>query len=217
MGEMPGMMMAPALWDLRAYVLTSLMWFIMMVGMMLPSASPAILLHAGIARKRSPEARILPDVWIFALGYLAVWGLFSGVAAALQQVLAASGWVTPMGVSSSGWLSGGVLVIAGIYQWLPVKERCLSKCRSPLQFFMFHYRKGALGTFVMGAEHGLYCLGCCWALMLLLFVAGVMNLLWVAVIAIFVLLEKLVPAGDLLGRFAGGVMIVAGLMLPFVA
>jgi len=147
---------------------------------------------------------------VFTAGYLAMWTAFSLAATLLQAGLEAAALVTPMMVSDSRWLSGGLLVVAGIYQWLPVKEACLEKCRAPLQFFLFRWRPGAVGAFRMGAEHGAYCTGCCWALMLLLFTAGVMNLIWVALIAAFVFVEKLLPPGRLIGRLAGLGLVLAG-------
>ena len=121
-----------------------------------------------------------------------------------------------MMVSDSAWLSGGLLIAAGIYQWLPIKEACLEKCRAPLQFFMFRWRTGAWGAFRMGVEHGAFCTGCCWALMLLLFTAGVMNLLWVAIIAAFVFVEKLLPPGRLIGRLTGVGLALTGAAVIFV-
>jgi predicted metal-binding membrane protein len=198
------------IWELGALALTFVMWSIMMVGMMLPSAAPAILLYGTMVRKNRERGSALPAVWIFAAGYLAVWTGFSLAATLLQAALQAGGLVTPMMASASPWLSGGLLVAAGIYQWLPLKEACLEKCRAPLQFFLFRWRPGSAGAFAMGAEHGLFCVGCCWALMLLLFTAGVMNLLWVAALAGFVLVEKLLPAARLTGRLAGIALVAAG-------
>lgn len=211
-GGMVAMPMAPV-WELGALALTFVMWSIMMVGMMLPSAAPAILLYGTMVRKNRERGSSLPAVWIFAAGYLAVWTGFSLAATLLQAALQAGGLVTPMMVSASPWLSGGLLVAAGVYQWLPLKEACLEKCRAPLQFFLFRWRPGTGGAFAMGAEHGLFCVGCCWALMLLLFAAGVMNLLWVAALAGFVLVEKLLPGARLTGRLAGIALIAAGAAL----
>ena len=139
-----------------------------------------------------------------------MWTGFSLAAALLQAGLHTAALLTPMMVSKSTLLTGGLLMVAGIYQWLPVKEVCLRNCRAPLQFFLFRWRPGMSGAFRMGVEHGVFCVGCCWALMVLLFTAGVMNLLWVAVIAGFVMLEKLLPSGRLFGRLAGILMTVFG-------
>lgn len=208
-GAMASMEAARA-WSAGAFLLTFVMWSVMMVAMMLPSAAPAILLYGSLVRRNRARGSALPSAWIFTAGYLAVWSAFSLAATGLQAALEAGRLLTPMMVSASAWLTGGLLVAAGVYQWLPVKDACLEKCRAPLQFLMFRWRPGAAGAFRMGAEHGLYCVGCCWALMLLLFAAGVMNLLWVALIAGFVLVEKLVPAGRLIGRVAGAALAVAG-------
>lgn len=209
-------MPAASPWSAGSLLPTFLMWAIMMCGMMIPSAAPAILLYASIVRKNRERGSTLPSAWIFTAGYLAVWTVFSLAAALLQAGLGASALLTPMMASDSRWLSGGLLILAGIYQWLPVKEACLEKCRAPLQFFLFRWRAGAAGAFRMGAEHGAFCVGCCWAIMLLLFAVGVMNLLWVALIAGLVLVEKLLPGGRLTGRLIG-IALVAGGAAMFVA
>ena len=196
-------------WTIEWLALTFIMWSIMMVGMMLPSAAPAILLYGSMARKNREQGTVLPSLWVFAAGYLAVWTGFSLVATLMQAVFQSNGLVTSMMVSSSTWLTASLLLVAGVYQWLPAKDACLNKCRDPLQFLLFRWRPGTAGAFRMGAEHGAFCTGCCWALMLLLFTAGVMNLLWVAVIAGFVLVEKVLPAGRWTGRVAGVAMVAA--------
>ncbi|WP_260291281.1 DUF2182 domain-containing protein [Sedimenticola hydrogenitrophicus] len=213
-GDMGNGAMAPGPWRLESLLLTFLMWAVMMVGMMLPSAVPAILLFSRLAKNREAAAP-LPAAWLFSSGYLTVWALFSLTAALLQATFESARLLSPMLTSSSIALSAILLMVAGIYQWLPVKKACLEKCRSPLNFFLMHWRPDTLGAFRMGAEHGLYCVGCCWALMLLLFVAGVMNLLWVALIAGFVLVEKLLPPGRLIGHLAGiGLLLIgAGLLV----
>lgn len=197
-------------WSLESLLPTFLMWAIMMCGMMIPSAAPAILLYGSIVRRNRERGSVLPPAWIFTGGYLAVWTLFSLAAALLQAALDAVALLTPMMVSDSAWLTGGLLVAAGVYQWLPVKEACLEKCRAPLPFFMSRWRPGAAGAIRMGAEHGAFCVGCCWAIMLLLFAVGVMNLLWVALIAGLVLVEKLLPGGRLMGRVIGIAFVLGG-------
>jgi predicted metal-binding membrane protein len=197
-------------WSIDSLLLTFLMWSIMMVGMMLPSAAPAILLYGTMAKKNRERGTALPAVWVFTAGYLAMWTAFSLAVTFLQAALEAAALLTPMMVSDSPLLSGGLLIVAGIYQWLPVKDVCLEKCRAPLQFFLFRWRPGAMGSFRMGAEHGIFCTGCCWALMLLLFTAGVMNLIWVAIIAGFVFVEKLLPPGRLIGRLTGAGLVLTG-------
>jgi predicted metal-binding membrane protein len=223
MGSMPmasgsmGSAMVATAWSANALLMTFLMWSIMMVGMMLPSAAPAILLYGSLVRKNRERGSVLAPVWVFTAGYLAAWTAFSLVATLVQAALAEAALLSPMMVSTRGWLSGGLLIAAGIYQWLPVKDACLKKCREPLQFLMMRWRPGASGAFAMGMEHGAFCVGCCWVLMLLLFAAGVMNLLWVALIAGFVLLEKLLPGGRFTSRLAGLALGAAGGMMLFAA
>lgn len=195
------------------YALTFVMWAVMMVGMMLPSAAPTIFLYGALVRKNGQSGSVLPGVWVFTSGYLAVWTVFSLLAALMQVGLQQVSVVTPMMVSASEGLSAAILIAAGIYQWLPFKGACLSKCRNPLQFFVARWRPGAGGAFRMGAESGAYCVGCCWLLMLLLFVAGVMNLLWIALIASFVFVEKLLPAGKFTSNVAGVALALSGIAL----
>lgn len=201
-----------------ALAITFVMWIVMMVGMMLPSAAPTVLLYGSMVRKHAERGGlVLPAVWVFVSGYLLAWAGFSLAATLLQSVLEHAALLTPMMASASRRLSGVLLVAAGVYQLTPLKDLCLSKCRSPVQFFMTHWRPGAAGALRMGMAHGAYCVGCCWALMLLLFVAGIMNLAWVALIAAFVLLEKLLPAGRLASRLAGAVLMIVGLIVLAVA
>jgi predicted metal-binding membrane protein len=195
------------------FALTFVMWAVMMVGMMLPGTAPTILLYGALVRKNGERGAVLPAVWIFTSGYLAVWMVFSLVATLLQVALEQAALLTPMMVSASKGLSAAILTAAGIYQWLPVKKACLNKCRNPLEFFITRWRPGAGGAFRMGAEHGLFCVGCCWMLMLLLFVAGVMNLIWVALIAAFAFVEKLLPAGKFTSGFGSAALILSGLFV----
>jgi predicted metal-binding membrane protein len=196
-----------------ALLLTALMWAVMMAAMMLPSAAPAILLYGSMVRKHRERGSTLPAVWVFALGYLAVWTAFSVGATGLQAALQAAGLLTSMMDPASAVLSGVLLIAAGIYQWLPVKQACLQKCRAPLSFFLMRWKAGPIGAFRMGTEHGAFCVGCCWALMLLLFAVGVMNLLWVAGIAALVLIEKLLPGSRIIGRAAGVALAAAGVAI----
>jgi predicted metal-binding membrane protein len=212
MPEMPMSSMSRAS-GTATFALTFMMWAVMMVGMMLPSAAPTILLYGALVRKNGERGTVLPGVWVFTSGYLAVWAGFSLLATLLQGALEQASLVTPMMVSASKGMSAAILIAAGIYQWLPFKEACLRKCRNPLQLFVARWRPGAGGAFRMGAESGAYCLGCCWALMLLLFVAGVMNLLWVALIAGFVFVEKLLPAERFTSGFAGVALVLSGAAL----
>ena len=191
---------------------TFLMWFVMMAGMMVPSAAPTVLLFDRVARRAAPGAALARTA-PFVAGYLLVWGAFSVAATALQVELIAAGWIDEMGVSARPWLTTALLAGVGTYQWLPAKRACLDHCRSPVQFLVEAYRPGASGALVMGVRHGLYCLGCCWALMLLLFVGGVMNLLWVALIAAVVFVEKLLARGEWLRRAIGLAALGAALVV----
>ena len=192
--------------DMRAWGIADvcwlvLMWAVMMVAMMLPSAAPLLLLVAGTYRRRGRDARRLTAA--LAGGYLAAWVAFSAVAALTQTVLHRTAWLSPSMASGSAWLAGGILITAGVYQFLPVKNACLAHCRSPLHFLTHEWREGAAGAVVMGLRHGWFCVGCCWTLMALLLVVGVMNLIWVAVIAAFVLVEKVARQGPRVGRVGG--------------
>jgi predicted metal-binding membrane protein len=192
------------------------MWVAMMAGMMLPSATPTILLYTAMARQRRESGRPALSVSTFVGGYLAIWIGFSALAA-LIQTRAHTALLDLAGVTRGAAVVAGVLLlVTGAYQWTPFKTACLSHCRSPLGHFSAHWREGTRGAFRMGVEHGTLCLACCWLLMGLLFVGGVMNPLWVGGLALLVLLEKVVPRGDLLGRLAGvglmlwGVGLIAG-------
>ena len=206
MGDML-MPMSSGPWTVKHAMVMLVMWAVMMAAMMLPSATPMILLYATIARNRHAKGQPAVESGIFMLGYGAIWIAFSLGAVALQFALEKAAMLSPMMEATSITLAGGLLIAAGIYQWTPLKQACLLRCRSPLDFVLTHWRNGARGAFVMGVWHGTYCVGCCWMLMLLLFVGGVMNLGWIAGIAIFVLVEKLVPAGHWIGRGAGVLLI----------
>ena len=212
--EMGGalMPMSSGPWTAGHVATVIVMWIAMMAGMMLPAATPMVLLHAAIARQRGAgSARVGTSSGAFVLGYLAIWSLFSVAAAALQYALERLALLSPMMQTTSIFLAGTIFVAAGIYQWTPLKRACLQRCRSPFAFVMAHWRDGASGAFAMGARHGAACLGCCWLLMLLLFIGGVMNLGWIAGIALFVAVEKLVPAGHRVSRAAGALLVVWGL------
>lgn len=208
---MPGMEMTPAAWTATDAALTFLMWSVMMVAMMTPSAAPMILLYARVVRKKGGSGLPYAPTAVFFAGYLAIWFAFSAVATGLQWALAQASLVSPMLVSLDPLLTAVLLVAAGVYQFAPAKQVCLSQCRSPVEFLSRRWRTGASGAFRMGLAHGRFCLGCCWVIMLLLFAGGVMNLVWVAAIAALVLVEKAAPAGRLLGRAGGVALIAAGL------
>jgi predicted metal-binding membrane protein len=199
-------------WTPLDLALVFAMWAIMMVAMMLPSATPMILVFAAISRQRR-SARPFMDVAAFVAAYIAVWTAFSLLATLAQWGLLEARLVSPMMVASSPILSGSVLVATGVFQFTRLKERCLSECRNPLVFFAGHWRRGARGAFTMGTRHGLYCVGCCWLLMLLLFVLGVMNVLWIALLAAFVLFEKILPRVRWFDRLSGLVFIGWGAAL----
>lgn len=189
-------------WGGTDVFLTFLMWAVMMAAMMVPSASPMVLMVSATARRRRQTSPHLVT-GLFLLGYLVVWTLFSALAAGGQWGLHGAALLSPGMVSTSPILGGVLLLAAGMFQWSSLKRACLGHCRTPLGFVLTEWRDGGAGAFRMGMKHGAFCVGCCWALMTLLFVAGVMNLAWVAVIAAFVLVEKIVPAGPWIGRAAG--------------
>ena len=190
-----------------------LMWLVMMVAMMLPTAAPMILTFATINRKRGERSRPTTRTSVFTMGYVLVWSGFAVAASAVQWGLHSASALSPMMVSTSDLLGGGLLIVAGAFQWSGVKNVCLAQCRSPIGFVLSEWRDGASGALTMGLKHGVYCLGCCWALMSLLFVVGVMNLLWIAALAGFVLLEKLTPAGRPLSRLTGLMLLAWGVLL----
>jgi len=191
------------------------MWAVMMVAMMLPSAAPMILLFAAITRRNRAKGHVMAPTGVFAGGYLVAWAGFSLAATGLQWGFDSLALLSPMMVSTSAVLSGAILIAAGLYQWTPLKHACLAHCRSPLYFLGHHWRKGTGGAFVMGIHHGFYCVGCCWVMMALLFVGGVMNLLLIAAIALVILIEKVAPRGDVVGRVGGVVLVLLGLYLVF--
>ena len=200
-------------WSATDFALTFVMWAVMMVAMMTPSAAPMILMFAGVNRRRQNQQVPYVPTSVFLLGYLVVWVAFSVLATVVQSGLHAVSLLSPMMVSTNPILGGILLLIAGIYQWTPLKHACLSKCRSPLGFVLNEWREDRWGAFLMGLKHGSYCTGCCWSLMALLFIAGVMNLLWIAAIAGFILLEKVALAGQRMGQAAGVLMVAGGIVL----
>lgn len=199
---------------LRYALVMPLVWWAMMGGMMLPSAAPMILLFATFNVRQREAGRPHAPAAVFTAGYLLVWGAFSVLAAAVQAGFESAGALaSAMTGASSGWLAGGLLLGAGVYQLTPLKGACLRHCRSPLQFAVGRWRPGWRGALRMGMEHGLYCMGCCWLLMALLFVGGMMSLYWVLGIAAYVLLEKHAPAGPWLSRGSGIALVASGAWL----
>jgi predicted metal-binding membrane protein len=203
---------SPRPWSSVEAGVTLTMWVVMMVGMMLPSATPMILLYARVGRQSRKEGKPFAATGFFAGGYLLAWVGFA-LAATLGQWLMEGTLLSTALASASRIFSGAVLIVAGLYQWTPLKDACLSQCQAPIVFLQRHggFRRDPAGAVGLGLRHGLYCIGCCWALMTLLFVGGIMNVLWIAAIAIFVLAEKVFFPGRLLSRIAGTLLIAAGL------
>lgn len=187
-----------------------------MIAMMVPSAAPMILLYTRVVRHANDKTSRIPQLILFFIfGYLVCWFLFSFIATSLQWGLDQNTWLSMNMMSNQGWLTAGLLILAGVYQLTPLKMACLEKCRSPAQFITDHMKSGNLGAMQMGIEHGIFCVGCCWALMLLLFVGGVMNLLWIVFLTLIVLAEKIIPPGEIISTVSGYILITWGLLLLF--
>lgn len=208
MAEMPDM--APMPWTLRSAALLFAMWWVMMIAMMAPSAGPTVLLYATVRHKHETASRATIDAWIFLAGYLVTWAGFSLAAVLAQWGLERLGLLSMAMASTSAVLGGIILLAAGVYQFTPLKHACLRYCESPLLFLSRHWRPGTRGAFRMGLHHGSYCVGCCWFLMLLLFVGGVMNLVWIVGLMLYVAGEKLLPFGRRLSHMAGVILILSG-------
>jgi predicted metal-binding membrane protein len=205
-------------WTPFYWLIAFFMWAVMMMAMMLPSASPMVLLYSRVVRRAESEGRTMrasAAVTAFASGYVAVWILFSGLAVALQWGLERMGAMTVMMSSSAAILSGGLLIAAGLYQLTPLKAACLTHCRAPASFIAAHWRPGVFGAWRMGLLHGAYCVGCCAVLMLLLFVSGVMNLIWIAGLTLFVAVEKLAPFGAAAAKAMAAALIAGGAALLY--
>ena len=194
-------------WDLPNLLAIGVMWAVMMAAMMLPSALPMVLTFVDLSERRGQRSHSVG----FVAAYLLAWFAFSVAAVGAQWALQFAGWINPMIVSTSLPLNALLLVIAGLYQFSPLKRMCLTRCRTPIGFLIGEWRGGALGSFLMGWRHGLFCLGCCWALMTLLFVGGVMNLAWIVALTIAVAIEKLAPGGERVGTVLGAALVGAGL------
>jgi predicted metal-binding membrane protein len=207
------MLMAPE-WSIGYATLICLMWAIMMMAMMLPSAAPAILLAAALMRQRG-GGRVFGPTGLFALGYLEIWFGFSLFATVLQWGLDRVGLLSEDMAVGGPALAGLLLIAAGLYQWTPLKQTCLVQCRSPFQHLVKYWRQGAFGPMLAGARHGVFCLGCCWMLMALLFVGGLMNVLWVAALAFLILIEKLLPIGPRISRLGGIALMIWGAIVLF--
>jgi predicted metal-binding membrane protein len=210
-------LMVPAFapWSAMEFALVFAMWVVMMVGMMTPSAAPMILIYARVGRLAAIANKPFAATGWFAAGYFLAWTGFSLIAAAAQWALDRAALLSPMMTSVSNVLGGIVLVAAGVYQWTRLKDVCLAKCQLPFLFIQQQggFRRDIGGSLLLGLRHGAYCIGCCWGLMALLFIGGVMNVLWIAVLALLVLLEKLTPMGRFIARLAGVALVVAGAAL----
>ena len=214
MADMPGMAMSrDHAWGVVDVALLFVMWAAMMIAMMVPAAAPMVLTFAMVQRKQREQDRASIPTVVFLLGYAVVWTGYAAVAALAQWQLHEADLLSTAMVSASAWLGGALLLVAGVFQWTSLKQACLAKCRSPLSFLMTEWREGPTGAFVMGARHGAYCVACCWALMALLFVVGVMNLLWVSGLAVFVLAERVLPGGPAVSRAAGALLVVTGVFI----
>ncbi len=202
------MLMAPE-WTARYAALVFLMWVIMMLAMMLPSTAPAILLAGALMRQRD-GGHIIGPTGLFVSGYVTIWCGFSLAATGLQWGLDRAGLLSGDMASGSATLAGVLLVAAGLYQWTPLKQSCLVQCRSPYEHLLRYWRQGTMGPMLAGVRHGLFCLGCCWVLMGLLFVGGLMNVLWIGGLALLVFIEKLLPRGPWVTRWAGVALVAWG-------
>jgi predicted metal-binding membrane protein len=202
-------------WSGAEFALTFVMWSVMMVAMMLPSASPMVLLYARVGRTAAVDGEPFAPTGWFAAGYLLVWFGFAFAATSAQWTLERAALLTPMMESASKVVGGVLLIVAGLYQWSPLKDTCLAQCQAPLLFIRRYggFRRNVLGALELGVRHGAYCVGCCWALMTLLFVGGVMNVLWIAAIAALVLAEKVAAGKRLVSRAAGTGLILGGVWL----
>lgn len=210
------MMPMTAAWSPASVAAVFFMWAVMMAAMMLPSAVPMVLAYRTLDRHRD-RGPGSAHATAFAAAYLLVWAAFSLAATVLQWWLQAVGLVSAMGASTTPWFAGGLLLAAGTVQVTPLKQACLRKCRTPIGFLTINWRDGAGGAAELGLRHGVFCLGCCWALMLLPFVAGTMNLLWMAVLTGVVTAEKVLPHGETLSRAIGLALAAAGMALLYAA
>jgi predicted metal-binding membrane protein len=209
----PSAWMMTIVWDGPHLILLWTMWAVMMAAMMLPSAWPMFEMYGTLSRRQFANGHASSHLYLFLGGYVLVWALFSVAATIVQRLLARLLLLSPMMELASPTASAALLIVAGVYQVTPLKRVCLRSCRSPISFLMQHWRAGAWGALRMGIEHGVSCVGCCWALMLLLFVGGVMNLYVIAALTTLVAVEKIGRAGELGSRMSGGVLIALALWI----
>ena len=199
-------------WSGQQFWMMFVMWVVMMVAMMVPTIAPIVLVFATVNRKRYEQAKLYVPTGFFLLGYLIVWVSFSLLMTFLQEWLQVRALISAHMALNNQTIQGSILVLAGIFQWTPFKNKCLIHCRSPFDFIMTGWREGAGGAIMMGLRHGTFCLGCCWLLMLLLFVGGVMNIAWIVLLTVFVLGEKIFPYGHVISRIAGIAFIMYGII-----
>jgi predicted metal-binding membrane protein len=212
--DMSGMMSPDFIpWTAAHFAFMFAMWVVMMIGMMTPSVAPMVLLYVAVGRNSVSAGGAFAPASAFVGGYLLAWTAFSAAATLLQWLLESLALITPMMAGTGRVLTGMALIVAGIYQWLPIKQSCLSQCRAPLSFVQRHggFQASVGGSVRLGVLHGAYCVGCCWTLMALLFAFGVMNFYWIAGLMIFVLLEKVMPNPVAVSRVAGLAAIAAGI------
>ena len=201
-------------WSISMAISMFLMWWLMMIAMMTPSAAPTLLLFHNLKKIGSEGKKALSYTYLFLFGYLIIWAIFSLIACIIHKFFDTSSITdAAMMQLKSVQFSGILLITAGVYQFTPLKNACLEKCRTPIDFLSSNNRKGAKGSFIMGAHHGLFCLGCCWALMALLFVGGVMNLFWITGLALYVLIEKIIIKAGWLDKIMGLILIFFGTSL----
>ena len=213
MNAMKKMVLEPASWSINYGILIFLMWWVMMVAMMMPSASPMILLYTALIRKYQEKKNVFSEVSFFVLGYLVAWSIFSAFATLLQSQLELRGWMSPMMMeATNNYLIAVILIAAGVYQLTPLKTACLEKCRQPASFLASYKNTWVSSSFRIGLIHGFYCLGCCWFLMMLLFFGGIMNLYWIVGLMIFVAIEKMHRKGEILGKVLGAGAALLGVM-----
>ena len=200
-------------WSSTDFVLLFIMWFVMMIAMMTPSVTPLVLIFTLINRRRREQRNpIVPSAYLLS-GYFLVWAAFSLIATLLQWLLQQLSLLNPEMITTSKILGGVVLMLAGVFQFTPLKNTCLRYCRTPIGFIHQHWKDGKSGALQMGVQNGIYCLGCCWILMLLLFVSGIMNILWIAIISLFVLIEKIASSAKPISLIAGIALIAYGILI----
>lgn len=212
MPGMWGMSMDPGDWRMRTIGETSLMWLLMMAAMMLPAMAPVMAIYSGVAAKEDRGLRLATRIGLFTLGYFALWAIFSITLALVQLGLRGSEFFTMGGTQATPAAAAALMVVAGLYQLSPIKDACLRHCRHPLTYLLSHWREGIGGAFAVGANHGIYCVGCCGVFMGLMFVFGAMNIWWMAIIALYFLAEKVAPQAERWSRWMGYALIAAGLV-----